>query len=162
MIKRFHMELVTAGGTATAALLAIYGAQELGVGWSSHGPDAGYFPFYVGIILLLASLGNVVSTLVSHRRADVEPEEFLNAEQLKRLATFFLPMLAFVVVTVFAGLYVGAILYLSYVAWRQGKYNPFASLALGVGFAVALYIIFEILFKVPLHKGPLEHMLGIY
>jgi hypothetical protein len=153
------MELIVAGGTALAGAVTAYGSLELGVSWSDHGPEPGYFPFYVGLLLILASVGNAILTVVKLRGST---EIFIEREQVIRLAGFIIPMLAFVVVTVLLGLYVGATLYLFYIAWRQGRYNPLMSFALGAGFAVALYVVFEILFKVPLHKGPLEQMLGIY
>jgi hypothetical protein len=153
------MELIVAGGTALAGAVTAYGSLELGVGWSDHGPEPGYFPFYVGLLLILASVGNAVLSVVRMRGSG---EVFIEREQLLRIAGFVAPMVIFVVVTVFLGLYVGVTLYLFYSAWRQGKYNPVLSLGLGAGFAVALYVVFEILFKVPLHKGPLEQMLGIY
>jgi hypothetical protein len=71
-------------------------------------------------------------------------------------------MVAFVAVTLVLGLYVGAALYLFYVAWRQGKYNPLWAAALGISFAVFLFVVFDVLFKVPLLKGPLEAFLKIY
>ena len=159
MIRRFPIELIVSGGTALAGVITAYGSLELGVGWSDHGPEPGYFPFYVGLLLILASVGNAILTVIKLRGST---EIFIEREQLIRLAGFIAPMLAFVAVTVFLGLYVGAALYLFYIAWRQGRYNPVMSLALGAGFVVALYVVFEILFKVPLHKGPLEQMLGIY
>lgn len=159
MIRRFPMELIVAAGTALAGGLTAYGALELGVGWSEYGPEPGYFPFYVGLLLILASFGNAVLTVVKMHKSD---EVFIEREQLLRLVGFIGPMLAFVVIAVFLGLYVGSCLYLFYSAWRQGRYRPLLSLALGIGFAVALYVVFEMLFKVPLHKGPLEHLLGIY
>lgn len=161
-IKRFHMELIAAAGTALLGALAAGGALELGVGWSSHGPQPGYFPFYVGLILCAASAGNAIQAVVRHRREHGHSQTFLEPEQIKRLAGFFLPMLAFVIVTVFLGLYVGSSLYLFHTAWRQGRYNPLAAAGLGAGFAVALYVVFEIMFRVPLHKGPIEQALGIY
>ena len=53
-----------------AALLLAFGAviavesYRLGAGWTSDGPGAGYFPFYVGLILVIASAGTLVLALV--------------------------------------------------------------------------------------------------
>jgi hypothetical protein len=33
---------------------------------------------------------------------------------------------------------------------------------MAAGFAVALFVIFEVVFKVPLLKGPIEPLLGLY
>ncbi|APO72116.1 TctB family tripartite tricarboxylate transporter protein (plasmid) [Rhizobium gallicum] len=162
-IKRIHMELVAATLTAGIGLLAATGSLDLGVGWESSGPQPGYFPFYVGLIVLLASVASAAQTLFALRRhGEKRREIFLEAEQVSRLASFFLPMAVFVVVAIQLGLYVGSALYLFYVSWRQGKYHPLAAVSFGLGFAVALYLIFEIVFQIPLHKGPLENMFGVY
>ena len=46
-----------------AALIFVFGlvitieAWRLGARWTSDGPGAGYFPFYIGLITIVASLG---------------------------------------------------------------------------------------------------------
>ena len=159
VIKRIHMEILVACLTAIAGVVVAGGSLELGVGWTDSGPDAGYFPFYVGLLLATAGFANAVWTVIVHRG---ETEVFVEHEQAMRLLGFFLPMAVFVAVTLVLGLYVGAALYLFYVAWRQGKYNPLWAAALGISFAVFLFVVFDVLFKVPLLKGPLEAFLKIY
>lgn len=166
-VRRFHAEVATATGTGLVGLAAILGARELGYGWSESGPQSGYFPFYVGLILIAASLWNIGAAFVRHRSVQVaasgETEEpFLDGEKLRRLGGFVATMFVFVVATLLLGIYVGSAGYIGWSAWRQGGYRlPFA-LALGLGFSIALYLIFEVAFLMPLLKGPIEPLLGIY
>jgi hypothetical protein len=44
----------------------------------------------------------------------------------------------------------------------QGGYRPLFALALGLGVAVVMRLVFPMWFKVPLLTGPLEAMLGLY
>ena len=60
------------------------------------------------------------------------------------------------------GFYVAATLYIGLTAWRQGGFRLWVGLAIGAGFAISLYLIFETIFQIPLLKGPLEPLLGIY
>lgn len=159
LIKRFHMEILVACAAALAGVVIAGGSLELGVGWTDSRPDAGYFPFYVGILLAIAGFANAIWTVMI-RRGDTEA--FIEHEQAVRLLRFIVPMAAFVVATLVLGLYVGAALYLFYVAWRQGGYHPLWALALGVGFSVFMFVVFDLLFRVPLLKGPLEGFLNIY
>ena len=165
-VKVFHAELGTAVATGLLGLAGVIGASELGHGWTESGPQAGYFPFYVGLILIGASLWNLVAAFLKHRAASVhsgEAEEpFLDRERARRLGIFIAALLVFVVVTLTMGIYVGSILYITWSAWRQGGYRLPLALGTGVGFAVALYVIFEMIFKIPLLKGPIEPLLGIY
>lgn len=159
VIRRFHMELVVAGMTCLAGAVTALGSLELGVGWGESGPEPGYFPFYIGVLLAFLGSYNGVHALLAKRG---DQELFVERRHAIRLARFFGPMAAFVVLTIFLGLYVGAALYLFYTAWRQGNYRPHFAALLGVGFAVALFVVFELMFKVPLLKGPLEPLFGIY
>jgi hypothetical protein len=158
-VKRLHAELGLAALTALAGALTAYGSLELGASWTDHGPEPGYFPFHVGLLLLGASIWNGAMAL---RRRAAEGEPFLVGEQTVRLVRFLLPMAAFVVVTVLLGLYAGSALYLFWVAWRQGGYRPHLAALLGIAFSLFLYVVFELAFQVPLLKGPLEPLLGIY
>lgn len=168
-VKVFHAELGTAIATGALGLAGAVGATELGYGWEESGPQPGYFPFYVGLILIGASLWNGVAAFIRHRRAQAHlagggdaEEPFLDGERARRLGVFLAALLAFVVLTLTLGIYVGSILYITWSAWRQGGYRLPLALGVGAGFAVALYLIFEAIFKIPLLKGPIEPLLGIY
>lgn len=162
-VRRFHAEIAAAAGTGLLGLVAVLGASELGYEWRESGPQSGYFPFYVGLILIAASLWNVLAALARHRRAQAQAEEpFLDGERLRRLGGFVGTMFVFVVATLLLGIYVGSAGYITWSAWRQGGYRLPLALALGLGFSVALYLIFEVAFLMPLLKGPIEPLLGIY
>lgn len=165
-IRRFHAEAATAAGTGILGLIAIYGAAELGYAWEDHGPQAGYFPFYVGLLLVAASLWNLSRAFLAERgqpaAAAAAEEPFLPRDQLKRVAGFTAALLVFVLATLFLGIYVGATGYIAWSAWRQGGYRLPLSLGIGAGFSLALYLIFETVFRIPLLKGPIEPLLGIY
>ena len=158
-VRRFHMELIVAALVCLVGAVTAFGSQELGIGWGDSGPEPGYFPFYVGVLLAVFGAYNGAHALIVHR---TDPEFFVERRHLIRLARFFVPMVVFVIVAVWLGLYVGAALYLFYVAWRQGGYRPHYAALMGIGFSVALFVIFDVLFKVPLLKGPIEPLLGIY
>lgn len=157
-ITRFTMEVATAVATALAGAIVIVGAREYGTAWSDFGPEPGFFPFYVGLAICLASLG-VLYEAFTKRRA--ENETFVSGIELKRILAFFGPMAAFVVVSVLLGLYVGTALYLFGVMVAQGGYSVPRSLAISLAVTVATYVLFELWFQVPLLKGPLEAALGL-
>ncbi|WGF89951.1 tripartite tricarboxylate transporter TctB family protein [Marinivivus vitaminiproducens] len=157
-ITRFAMEMAMALFTALFGVVVIIGAREYGTAWSEFGPEPGFFPFYVGLLICLASAGVLYEAFARHRGPD---ETFASGIQLGRIAAFFGPMAAFVVVSVFLGLYVGTALYLFGVMVVQGGYSVARSLIVSLGVTVATYVLFEIWFQVPLLKGPLEASLGL-
>jgi hypothetical protein len=75
---------------------------------------------------------------------------------------FSLPMVAFVFLSLWLGLYVGTVLYLVFVMVFQGGYRWWFALAVALGVVIAMRLIFPIWFQVPLLTGPLEAWLGLY
>ncbi|MEE1612194.1 tripartite tricarboxylate transporter TctB family protein [Microvirga sp. CF3016] len=159
MISRYTAEIGTATLTAGLGLAAVIGALEFGIGWGDAGPEPGAFPFYIGLLVIAASIGVLVQATVGRQGLQ---SIFLHKEEAKRVASFFLPMLAFVVVARLLGLYVATALYLAFVMWAQGKYRLVISMASGIVAAVIFYFVLEVAFQVPLLKGPLEAALGLY
>jgi hypothetical protein len=158
VVTRFVMEIATACVLLAIGAAVVLGALEYQIGWDDAGPQPGYFPFFVGLIIVASSLGVLGQTIVRRRPA----EAFWNASQARRVAAFFLPIVAFVVVSPALGLYVATALYLIGAMALQGGYRlPFAVLV-GAGTAVSFFILFEILFKQPLLKGPVEAFFGFY
>jgi len=153
------MEIVVACITALAGGIVCYGSLAIGTGWGDAGPEPGYFPFYIGLFIAIASAGVLIEVLVTQH---IRHEAFLTREQGKRILSFFLPMLGFVAVSMVLGLYVGLALYLFGVMTIQGGYRAGKALAVCLSTIIIFYFVFEKWFQVPLLKGPLEALLKIY
>jgi hypothetical protein len=158
-ISRKTMEVVTALLTAGAGLAVCYGSWRSGIGWSDQGPGAGYFPFYIGALIVLGSLVTLLRSLFFYQH---DGEVFLDVKRAKPVLGFFLPIVAFIVVSLFLGLYVGTALYIFASMKWQGSYRWWVSVVSALAVAVLFYLVFEIGFQVPLLKGPVESWLGIY
>jgi hypothetical protein len=152
-----------------AALLAFafgasiaLGALEYNIGWGEHGPEPGYFPFWMGVVVVVGATGALLEALFSRRLPGLPAA--INADQARRIAAFLLPMLGFLVVTVALklGLYVGTVIYLLTVMLWQGRYRLPAAVAVSFGTAVVFFLMFERWLQVPLMTGPLEAWLGLY
>jgi len=126
VLSRFAMEIATGCVTALAGAIISYGATEFGTGWDDAGPQPGYFPFYIGLLIVLASLGVVAQAFTQHRRTG---QVFLTGEQAGRIIAFAGPMVAFVALCVLLGLYVAMTVYLFAVMTIQGRFKiPLAAL----------------------------------
>ena len=61
--------------------IVIVDSVRLGIGWQEvHGPRPGYFPFYIGLIICIASLVNMVLAL---RVPAAQNKAFVERGQLK-------------------------------------------------------------------------------
>jgi len=157
-MTRFTAETITALATLALGAAVVIGAREYGTGWNEGGPQPGTFPFYVGLLVVAASAGNVFLAW-RKRRGD---RVFLDAAQARRVAAFGLPLLGFVALSLTAGFYVATTLYLGGVMRIQGRYRWASCIAVAVGTSAFFFVVLEVWFKVPLLKGPLEAMLGVH
>jgi putative tricarboxylic transport membrane protein len=138
-----------------AAVVVVEGLR-LGVGWGTDGPQPGFFVFYRGVALLLASIVIVAGAVRRVHRAG----HFATGEQIRSVAVVFFPAVAMVVLTDVIGLYVSGAIYLAaYMRWI-GRHRWVTTVLVAIAIPVVTFLIFEVWFLVPLPKGPLEARLG--
>lgn len=133
----------------------IYDSLRIGAGWASDGPQAGYFPFYIGLLLGIASLWILVQAVITaDKNVFVEPSKF------RSVLAVLLPAMLFVGAIYFIGIYLAAALFLAVFMRWQGKLGIRTIAMVSVLAPVVLFLLFEIWFLVPLPKGPLEALFG--
>jgi putative tricarboxylic transport membrane protein len=150
---------VEAGVTLLIALfgaIVIVGSVKAGINWGAEGPRAGFFPFYVGIFILAASVVNLWNGLR-------EDNDALFAEwgQLRQVMSVVIPTAIYVGSMPFTGLYVASIVFIGWFMRWLGKYSWLTVLGVAFGMPIVTYFIFERWFLVPLPKGPVEEWLGL-
>lgn len=147
-------------GTAILMLafagIVMIGALQAGIGWGAEGPRAGFFPFYVGVIILAASAVNLVQAF-----AEPAARLFAGWGQLGQVLSVVVPTAAYVAVIPWLGLYVASFLLIAVFMRWLGHYGWRLVAAVSVGVPVAAFLMFEKWFMVPLPKGPLEDLLGL-
>ena len=141
---------------ALAALLA-YDNWRTGMGWAPEGPEAGYFPFSLSVMLAGASLYGLVYALVSGAASD---ETFVTRDQLRRVMQVFVPTLLFCLFTQWLGLYVASFLLIAGFMYFVGRIALWKSLLTAAVFSIAMFATFDIAFDVIMPKGPLEAAFG--
>jgi putative tricarboxylic transport membrane protein len=148
-------------GTATVVLalgmVVLMDSLRLGARWADDGPQAGYFPFYLSVIMCLAG-GWILLRAVFHRGLQ---GAFVSVAQLRLVLKLFLPLLVYVLLIGFTGIYVASVLFIAYCMRRMGSYGWIRSLVVPLAVMSCFFLMFEIWFKVPLPKGPLEALLGL-
>jgi hypothetical protein len=156
--RRKSAEIGVAAIFFLVGALVMYDSQRLGSTWGADGPQPGYFPFYVGLIICVSSVVNIVRGLMI--RAD-KNSPFVLTGQLKLVMEVLIPTAIYAAAITWIGLYVASVAFIGYFMRVLGKYPWWKVLAVSVGTAVVLYLIFEVWFLVPLPKGPLESALGL-
>ena len=141
---------------AFSALMA-YDNWRTGMTWASDGPKAGYFPFYLSVILGTASLYGLIAAFVGHAGAG---DAFVSRDQLRRVLQVFVPTCVFCVLMQWLGLYVASLLLVAgFMRWI-GRIAWWKSLLTSFIFAAAMFVTFDIAFDVIMPKGPVEALFG--
>lgn len=151
--------LVEIGVAAFIGLLAIigmYGSVEVGIGWGAEGPQAGFFPFWVSAIVLIASGVN----LANAAREVGDTKLFAKWHELGKVFSVIVPTMTYAVLVGYIGIYVSSALLIAVFMFWFGKYRLPIVLAIAIIVPVLTFFMFEIWFLVPLPKGPLETYLG--
>jgi Tripartite tricarboxylate transporter TctB family len=131
----------------------IFEARRLGAEWTSDGPGAGYFPFYIGLILAVSGAAILVQSLRARKTDD---SVFVDSVQLKRVLSVLVPSVIYVAAIMVLGIYVASAIFITLFMIVLGKYSPLKSVVVGVAVNALFFMMFEVWFKVPLYKGALE------
>ena len=149
------LEIVTAVFFLLVGSVVMWDSSRIGAGWGSEGPQSGYFPFYIGLLMNLASAVNLLLALKSSKA-----ESFVSKPAVKLVLAIFLPCLVYVAAMQWMGLYVASLIFIAVFMRWQGRFSVLKSGLTSLIVVVVLFVMFEIWFKVPLIKGPLEAALG--
>jgi hypothetical protein len=142
------------------AAVVIYDSLRLGHRWGDDGPQSGYFPFYIALLLLAASGTNLLLTLTGKGRRAVNAKPFVTWRQFKPVLAVFAPLFVYVLIMQYVGLYVAAAIFIATFMRINGKYGFGKIAQFAIGVPVFVFVLFERWFLVPLPKGPVEALLG--
>jgi hypothetical protein len=121
--------------------------------------DAGFFPFWLSAGVGLAAVLLVGRQLLAPARAaDAEP--FIPVEAWRPLVVVIVPIVAIIALIRWLGIYLGGALYLAGYMWLVGRFRWTAIIPVSLAIPVALFLIFERWFLLPMPGGIiLEYLL---
>ncbi len=152
------VEIGTAIFTLLTGVIILLGSLQAGIGWGFEGPQAGFFPFYISLFIVVASVVNLVQV---GKINVIAGKQFATWEELRRVMSVVIPTTAYVFLVPTLGIYVSSMLLIAvFMAWLGG-YGWKMTLPIAVGIPALAYMVFERWFMIPLPKGPIEYWLGL-
>lgn len=148
------VEIVTAVVVFAFGALVLFDSVRLGFRWAEDGPQAGYFPFYIGLIICVSSLVTLWQALFG--RVSRSGKIFVEWQALRQVLSVLLPACLYVVGIQLIGIYVASAVYIAGFMMWIGRYGWMKSAAVGIGVAAVAFTTFEIWFQVPLYKGAFD------
>jgi putative tricarboxylic transport membrane protein len=152
-----NFEIVVSLSLLAFAALMAFDNWRTGIGWDTDGPRAGYFPFYLAVILGAASLFGLLKSVLNRDGANAA---FVSRDQLRRVLQVFIPTCLFCLATQWLGLYVASFLLVAGFMRFIGRIAWWKSLATGFVFTAAMFVTFDLAFDVIMPKGPIEALFG--
>jgi putative tricarboxylic transport membrane protein len=154
-------EIVMAALFLAFGALVMWDTRRLGASWGDDGPQAGYFPFYIGLFIVVSSVANIFRAL---NLGEKGRSPFVEWGQLRMVLLVMAPTVVYVACIVnpwfSLGIYLASAIYIAFFMWYLGKYRWQKIAPVSIGVVVFFFLMFEIWFKVPLPKGPIEAALG--
>jgi len=139
------------------ALLLGFDNWRSGMGWERDGPQSGYLPFYLCVILAGASLYGLGLAFLKRTEA---ARTFVTRDQLRRVMQVFVPTFLFVLFVQWLGIYVASFLLVAGFMSIIGRIALWKSLLTSFLFALIMFLTFEVAFDVIMPKGPIEAIFG--
>ena len=153
-------EIVVAVLFFIVGAVVVWDSRRLGSEWGSDGPQAGYFPFYIGLMICIASIANAINAFGAAKAA----KPFVMWSQLRMVLTVMVPSVIYVALIanpVYSlGIYEASVVFIAFFMRLLGKYGWPKIAAVSISVMVVFFLMFEVWFKVPLPKGPIEALLG--
>jgi uncharacterized membrane protein YiaA len=153
------MEIITALMFIVVGVVVMVGSLKLGAKWGSDGPESGYFPFYISLIILICSSVTLIQSIRAKELAD---ETFVEREPFRQVMAVLIPAALFVLGVQLIGIYVAGVLYITFFMVWLGKYAVWKALAVGLGVSIVLFMMFEYWFQIPLPHGSLFNPLAMF
>lgn len=154
LVSTRTMDIAVALLLMGAAAIVIGDSLRVGIGWQENeGPRAGYFPFYIGMILAVSSAVNLVRAVLDRKSG---ARTFTTKPALLQVLAVLIPLAIYVVAVAFIGIYVASTIYMALFMWYFGKYPIWRGALIGFAVSAVFFLMFEIWFLVPLPKGPLD------
>jgi putative tricarboxylic transport membrane protein len=155
-------EMVVAFLFLVFGAVVMWDSWRIGARWGDDGPQAGYFPFYIGLFIVISAVMILVNALRMNREAG--GEAFVTRGQLRMVLTVLIPTIVYVVLIdnpwYPLGIYVPSALFIAAFMRFLGKYGWARIALVSLGVVLVFFMMFEIWFQVPLPKGPLEAAFG--
>jgi C4-dicarboxylate transporter len=156
-VRVIVLDLAVAAFIFAFGALVAWDSHRLGSGWSTDGPQTGYFPFYIGLITCICGAAVFVQGL---RKLGTDKSVFVTLDQFKQVLVILVPSTVYVLGVQLIGIYVSSAVFIALFMGIAGKYSWLRSTVVGLGVSVSAFVMFEIWFKIPLPKGPIENLLG--
>lgn len=154
--KKFTMaraDLAVAVAFMVVAALIIQQGVKLGPGWGDSGPEPGFFPFSLAMLMGLGGLAIVIQGVIHGVRRTASSAFFEDREEITELFRVGVPIAAAIAAVPVFGLYLMTALYTWLFSWWHGRFRWYSSVFAGVVIPVVMYAILDQGLRIPMPRS---------
>jgi putative tricarboxylic transport membrane protein len=145
-------DIFVALGMMLVGIISLADAIRLGFGWGMSGPEAGFFPFYMGLGILICTMFIVVKAVKIYRK-EGPGGPLIQEGGLVQILWILIPAIGVVLLTELIGLHLATVFYLAFNIRVLGKMSWVKVILLSVLVPLSMYIVFDRVFLIPLPEG---------
>ena len=139
-------------GMMLVGIISLGDAIRLGFGWGMSGPEAGFFPFYMGLGILICTIFIVIKAVKTYRK-DGPGKPLIREGGLTQILWILIPAIGVFLLTELIGLHLATVFYLAFNIRVLGKMSWVKVVLLSVLIPLSMYIVFDKVFLIPLPLG---------
>ena len=145
-------DIIVALGLMVVGLLALGDAVRLGFGWGMSGPESGFFPFYMGLGIVISTFFILMKAVKIYKKEGAG-KRLVPEGGLSQILWVLLPAIGVILLTELLGLHLATILYLAFYMGVVGKINWGKVVLLSIVVPLVVYVLFDRIFLIPLPEG---------
>jgi putative tricarboxylic transport membrane protein len=145
-------DIIVALGLMVVGLLALGDAVRLGFGWGMSGPESGFFPFYMGLGIVISTFFIVLRGIKILKKEGMG-KPLIAKGGLTQILWVLLPAVGVVLLTELLGLHLATVLYLAFYMGVVGRIHWGKVILLSLLVPFVIYVLFDKIFLIPLPEG---------
>jgi putative tricarboxylic transport membrane protein len=145
-------DIVVALGLMVVGLLALGDAVRLGFGWGMSGPKSGFFPFYMGLGIVISTFFILLKAIKIYKK-EGSGKPLVPEGGTSQILWVLLPAIGVVLLTELLGLHLATVLYLAFYMGVVGRIHWSKVAILSIFVPLSVYILFDKIFLIPLPEG---------
>jgi len=145
-------DIIVALGLMLVGFIVLADTIRLGFGWGMSGPEAGFFPFYMGLGIVICTFFIVLRGIkIFNKEGTGKP--LIVKGGLTQILWVLIPAAGMVLLSELIGLHLATVLYLAFYMGVVGKMNWGKVILLSILVPLVVYIVFDKIFLIPLPEG---------
>ena len=145
-------DIFVALGLMVIGLLVIGDSIRLGFGWGISGPEAGFFPFYMGLGVVICTFFILLRAIKIYKKEGPGKPLILEGG-VQQILWVLIPAIGVVLLTELIGLHLATVVYLAFYMGVVGRVSWGKVVLLSVLIPLIIYVLFDRIFLIPLPEG---------